>query len=353
MLEAVFTISLFPQSTYQVFWAIGSTFEVGLAYLILPRFGWRWLVFASAVPLVLFLSLLRFLPESPRYLVTANRLSEAEQVVQNMFRVNRIQPLEGRLTTSVVASKNRSRLPELFSKMYRLTTVMLPTIWFGAAFAYYGVVLLSAEIFRFRQECYGVNGPHLPPSEKNLTVAAFQASTVHQVIPHHDSSCCQELNDSDFITMIVSSVGEFVNIPFLILFIDLLGRKITLGIWNGITGLMFFILYICMTRQAMTGVLFGVRAMAAGLLSLSYVYTGEVFPTTVRALAIGIFSSISRLGAMTTPYVAQVMLPEFSEIGALSLYASISLLCAVLAFLLPIETAGRELPIRVPSSVYR
>ncbi|THD22548.1 hypothetical protein D915_006723 [Fasciola hepatica] len=96
------SISLFIQPTKQVFWAIGSTFEVGLAYLILPRFGWRWLVFASAVPLVLFLFLLKFLPESPRYLVTANRLSEAEHIVQNMFRVNGVRPPEGRLTTSTV-----------------------------------------------------------------------------------------------------------------------------------------------------------------------------------------------------------------------------------------------------------
>ncbi|THD19831.1 putative transporter SVOPL [Fasciola hepatica] len=261
-----------------------------------------------------------------------------------MFRVNGVRPPEGRLTTSTVTSKRCSRLLELFSKQYRLTTVLLPTIWFGAAFAYYGVVLLSAEIFRFRQDCYRTSSLHPVSSDKNLTAASIQASIVHQVVPHQDVSCCQELTDSDFVTMIVSSVGEFVNIPIIVILIDLLGRKITMGIWNGITGLMFFILYICMSRQAMTGVLFGVRAMAAALLSLAYVYTGEVFPTTVRALAIGIFSSVSRLGAMTTPYVAQVMLPEYSEIGALSLYAAISLLCAVLSFVLPIETAGRELP---------
>ncbi|TPP58372.1 Synaptic vesicle 2 protein [Fasciola gigantica] len=163
---------------FQVFWAIGSTFEVGLAYLILPRFGWRWLVFASAIPLVLFLFLLKFLPESPRYLVTANRLSEAEHIVQNMFRVNGVRPPEGRLTTPTVTSKRSSRLLELFSKQYRLTTVLLPTIWFGAAFAYYGVVLLSAEIFRFRQDCYRTSSLYPVSSDKNLTAASIQASVV-------------------------------------------------------------------------------------------------------------------------------------------------------------------------------
>lgn len=43
----------------KVFWAFGSTFEVALAYLILPNYGWRWLVCASAIPIGFFLILLK------------------------------------------------------------------------------------------------------------------------------------------------------------------------------------------------------------------------------------------------------------------------------------------------------
>ncbi|EUB62606.1 Synaptic vesicle 2-related protein [Echinococcus granulosus] len=37
-----------------IFWAIGSTMEIGLAFVVLPKLGWRWLVFFSAVPIVMF-----------------------------------------------------------------------------------------------------------------------------------------------------------------------------------------------------------------------------------------------------------------------------------------------------------
>ncbi|CAH8654400.1 unnamed protein product [Heterobilharzia americana] len=70
---------------FNVFWACGSTFEVGLAYLILPNFGWRWLVFASALPLMIFLILLKFLPESPRFLVSAGKSKKLNVLLQICF----------------------------------------------------------------------------------------------------------------------------------------------------------------------------------------------------------------------------------------------------------------------------
>ena len=39
---------------------------------------------------------------------------------------------------------------------------------------------------------------------------------------------------------------------------------------------------------------------------LSYVYTPEVYPTSVRATGLGLCSSIARLGGGTTPYAAKV-----------------------------------------------
>lgn len=38
----------------QVFWAIGTVFEVLLAVFVMPSLGWRWLLMLSAAPLLLF-----------------------------------------------------------------------------------------------------------------------------------------------------------------------------------------------------------------------------------------------------------------------------------------------------------
>ena len=51
---------------------------------------------------------------------------------------------------------------------------------------------------------------------------------------------------------------------------------------------------------------FLIRAFAAGVFQAVYTYTPEVYPTRVRAFALGFHASAARLGAISTPYVAQV-----------------------------------------------
>lgn len=53
--------------------------------------------------------------------------------------------------------------------------------------------------------------------------------------------------------------------------------------------------------------LFLIRAFVTGVFQAVYVYTPEVYPTSVRALALGFHTSAARLGAIITPYIAQVM----------------------------------------------
>lgn len=39
---------------FQIFWAIGTVFEVLLAILVMPTLGWRWLLGLSTIPLFIF-----------------------------------------------------------------------------------------------------------------------------------------------------------------------------------------------------------------------------------------------------------------------------------------------------------
>lgn len=48
---------------------------------------------------------------------------------------------------------------------------------------------------------------------------------------------------------------------------------------------------------------------------------------------------------MSTPYVAEVIMPDVSTLLGLSLYSGVCLLCAVIALFLPIETKDRALQV--------
>lgn len=53
-----------------------------------------------------------------------------------------------------------------------------------------------------------------------------------------------------------------------------------------------------------------------------YVYTPEVYPTRLRAVALGCGSGCARIGAMITPYIAQVLL-KTSLYSAISVYSAL------------------------------
>jgi hypothetical protein len=71
----------------------------------------------------------------------------------------------------------------------------------------------------------------------------------------------------------------------------------------------------------------------------------EVYPTVIRAMAVGCASSMSRIGAMITPYLAQVLIKKTFH-GTIGVYVIATAIAAICAFVLPIETRGRELKVR-------
>jgi hypothetical protein len=56
----------------------------------------------------------------------------------------------------------------------------------------------------------------------------------------------------------------------------------------------------------LTVMLFVARGIISGVFQAAYVYTPEVYPTYLRSVGIGVCSGMARLGAMITPFVAQV-----------------------------------------------
>jgi len=102
-------------------------------------------------------------------------------------------------------------------------------------------------------------------------------------------------------------------------------------------------------RVTMTVILFFARGIVSGVFQAAYVYTPEVYPTSMRAIGIGTCSSMARIGAMATPYIAQVLL-DSSRPLAVTCYGVVAILAACLSILLPIETKGKELPETITKS---
>lgn len=95
-------------------------------------------------------------------------------------------------------------------------------------------------------------------------------------------------------------------------------------------------------RVFLTIILFMARGVIAGLFQAAYVYTPEVYPTALRSVGVGGCSALARLGAMATPYIAQVLF-QSSIWSAVSVYGIFAACASVACMLLPYETRGADL----------
>nr|CAD2179130.1 unnamed protein product [Meloidogyne enterolobii] len=110
----------------------------------------------------------------------------------------------------------------------------------------------------------------------------------------------------------------------------------------GVFALFSFLLIFCVKRYWLTTFIFISRAFISGAFQCVYVYTPEVYPTTLRALGLGASSSMARLGAIVTPFIAQVASGDSLLIPIIT-YSFASLIGLVTALSLPIETKGRQM----------
>ncbi|KAK7934113.1 hypothetical protein WMY93_005009 [Mugilogobius chulae] len=285
----------------EIFWAFGTVFEVLLAILVMPTLGWRWLLGFSTIPLFIFAVLCFWLPESARYdVLTGNQ----EKALATLKRI-----------------EHRGKFLDLFSTHFRWTTVLLWFIWFANAFSYYGLVLLTTELFQEDGAC-GM-------SKRNKMELKCSLE-------------CKYLNSDDYKDLLWTTLSEFPGLLITLWAIDRLGRRKTMALCFFIFSLCIIPLYGCVGRTSMTVLIFIARAFISGGFQAAYVYTPEVYPTATRALGLGTSSGMARVGALITPFVAQVML-ESSVYLALSVYCCCCLFAAIASCALPIETTGRGL----------
>lgn len=100
--------------------------------------------------------------------------------------------------------------------------------------------------------------------------------------------------------------------------------------------------FIIHRRVLLTIILFAARGIIAGVFQAAYVYTPEVYPTPLRSVGVGSCSAMARLGAMITPYVAQVLVKSSLPL-AVTVYGIAALLAAIASYFLPYETSGKEM----------
>jgi putative MFS transporter len=280
-------------------WALIPGTHLGIA-------GWRWLAFVPAVGALLVWQVRRALPESPRWLEAHGRAVEADLVTSKIEQYvardlgSQVPPAH---PTAVEPARGAAKAISLWAPPYRRRTI----------------VLIAFHVFQ--------------------TIGYFGFSNW---LPTLLVSQGIEIGKSLAYTAVLALVPPFAPLVFS-LFADKLERK-----WMVAAGaLLAAVAGLAMSRVtqhsnfAVFTTIGAFVAIGNSLMSLSYhTYQSELFPTPVRARAVGFVYSFSRLSAIFSSYIIAATLDRTGSVGVFVLISSAMVVVALIVGLFGPRTRG-------------
>lgn len=282
-----------------VVWAVGATVAPVVAIICTRLAGdnaWRWML-SSAAALALATLFLRLgTPESPRWLINKGRVEEADAAIKQVYG-----PGYGVGHLGEPEPEVKATFGSVFKRPYLTRTLFVSLFWMCQVIPLLSIYSFSFDILKK----VGLNG-----------------------------------NGAEIFLAALFVVG---GIPGLFL-VDRIGRKALLiytflgiGMIWGVAGLIPGLPFVLVFGAVCA---FALLSGASNFLEI--VYPNELFPTEVRATAVGIGTAASRIGAAVAVYLMPFALDRGVN-WVLLAGAAISFVGLAVTLAWGVETAGRSL----------
>jgi putative MFS transporter len=275
-----------------------------VAYFIMPVWGWRAVFVVGVVPAVLLFFVRLVMPESVRYLISRGRIAEAEATVAAIEReALGGQPAPAAPVEAAVGAEERGvTVLELLTPERRQRTLLLWAVSFCFLWASNGIIFMLPTILRER----GL------PLSQILVLLFVQA---------------------------LAAIPGYAACSFLI---DRFGRRPVLFLYYFV-GAFFHLWFAMASGNAIYVAIAAVGWVNPGVYGSNAVYVSELYPTHLRATAVGWFFGIGRIGSFLAPTVVGYMLFWGAGAYVLHTFALAFLLAAIALWFVGIETRGKVL----------
>ncbi|HEX6948253.1 MAG TPA: MFS transporter [Nitrospira sp.] len=306
-------------------WWLGSAVGALLSVVLLnPRIvpewlGWRLCFIFGAVLGVAIVLVRRFIPESPRWLMTHSRIREAEEVVSGIER-------------QVSLGTRMNALPEPRGSITVRTRPHGTTI-----------ATVARELFRSypRRTVLGL---------ALMVTQAFMYNAVSFTFPFVLTKYYDVPTSVIGLYLLPFAFGNFLGPLLLGRFFDTIGRKqmitftyATAGVLLGLSGYFFWTASFTVTTHllAWSSIFFFASAGA----SAAYLTVSEVFPMEIRAMAIAFFFMVAQGAGIIAPWLYGRMI----ETSVTSIFygyllgAGLMLTGALVELFLGVKAEGRSL----------
>ncbi|NUJ15640.1 MFS transporter [Bacillus glycinifermentans] len=282
-------------------WYLGALVSYIVAFLLmnLGDSAWRWILASSAVPTLILLVMRWGTPESPRWLLSKNRVEEAEDIIKDVYG----EEVDLSHETGKV---EKTRFKKMFEGIYLKRTLFIGLFWTFQVIPTFALYTFAPQILG----AFGLKG-----------------------------------ENTSFISEVVISFFYLIGcIPALLLF-NRIGRRPVI-IWS------FFMMTIGMLilgifpNASIFVVLLGFSIYAffsGGPSVLDYIYPNELFPTDIRASAVGMGTAFSRIGSFIGTFLLPYSLTYLGVSATMIIMAVLTGIGLIVSIAWAPETKGKTL----------
>ncbi|QCJ69015.1 MFS transporter [Providencia heimbachae] len=279
-------------------WYVGATCANLVGYALYDvEDGWRWMLGSVVIPCIVILIGRFDLPESPLWLMRKGRVKECQAMMTKLF---------GQPVIFEAEAQQKTYFRQLFNKRHFSFVLFTATIWTCQ-------VIPMFAIYTFGPQIVGLLGWDQGKSAAlgNVVISLFFMLGCVPAMYWLNKMGRRPLLIGSFaiMTMALATLGLFSN----------------LGILLVIT---MFAIY---------------AFFSGGPGILQWLYPNELFPTDIRASAVGVIMSISRIGTIFSTCALPMFISEYGINSVMLMGAGVSLLGLVVSILFAPETKGLTL----------
>ncbi|XP_014892976.1 solute carrier family 22 member 4-like isoform X1 [Poecilia latipinna] len=297
--------------TRVVFCSLGVFMGSAVGYMLMPAVAyfirdWRMLLIAMAASGLIYIPLWWLLTESPRWLLSQGRIKEAEEIIINAAKMNKVEIPQDIFRPAEVE--------DALSKSDEKTNVF--------------VILKSCNIASITLLCASLWA---------IITLSYYALLLNT----------SNLNGDPYLNCFLSAVTEVPAYLIALLLLQFCSRHLCQSSTLLLGGVMILCVQLIPKHLSTVAVLlemlgkFGVTAAFC----VVYSVTTELFPTVIRNTAMGCCSMAARIATIISPFI--IYLGKYYKALPYIVMGALAICGGIVCFMLP-ETFGRALPETLP-----